>query len=1317
MAETVTGAAVHTENKADAAQRVLFSDDFSANDGAKWIEAKSNAATDIRFADDMASIKGGGAENRILSNSEILADNFTLDLDLFIHEGNTNSASKVGFLASESAGSRYQVTFDGPKKQLRLERVEGGAVTVVGGPVSTDLTVNSGGEPHRISIEVDEDQVRATVNGELLLTVAEAGTASAAQGRILVAGQFPNQDFSVDNVRVTTMDPEVVGEYKVKLSTETNKALDVDPGTAGGTLTANRNSGNDGDVVTLSYTVKPGYVFDGYESKRLDTNTSTDGLLTIADNRFTFNDKTGSVIIIAKFVTEPDDPNVIFKDHFDGELNEHGNYAISAPGDVSIADGELRLTPTQGPAYVLVDGTEWAEPVNYRIEFDARKADGSPGTTQVAFRTAGFDERYVLALNGSKAMLRRLDNAGNNVELASTLYNFDQTARRFLIDVSGDTVSVSANATPILSYTNRDDPAHDSANWSGVSPGFALINMTPGASMAFDNVKVARTPVYVKANVQVTNAGEPDPEQVSGAVVLSEYTTAGGKALTWKTYPKGGYRFTGISFEGQTLPGDQFVVPEGATTDITLVANFEQHATAGTTYYIDSEEGDDAQSGTSPGQPWAGLAKANRTLHPGDKIVLKRGSVFEGASAALAFTGSGTAQNPIIVGAYGEGERPQLNGAGVVENVVSLHNQEYIHVSGLEITNRDPLFDSTFGLNTSTNTQKNLRAVNISARDFGVVHGITVTDLFIHDINGNLNSKWNGGIFFNVAGSVVNGEILGVPTKFDDVLIEGNKFERVDRSGIKLVDSVWSNQSLANSPNTPLNWYPSTNVVVRDNQFRHVGGDAITVRDTDGTLVEYNLVRHARFQNTGYNAGIWPFQTTNSVIQYNEVSNTHGVQDGQGLDLDHVSAYSVMQYNYSHNNEGGFMLIMNGFPHTAPTIRYNISQNDADKTFEFARGTAAGTMIHNNTIYSATTLQGPRGGVLDLANSGAGTGNREVFIFNNVFHYPAGQTFYVGEAATMKTKAKLFNNAYAGGISVPDEEERAITGELGLPDVGAAPEDNSRSTAPLTGVNAAQHFAGYAPTESSVLRNAGLSLEEVVAHFGGTVTDRSDMSPTQVHALALQAPSIDFVAGHNMPKMNGVRYDVDFLGNVTPGAATGDVAEGLTVGAIQYLAATPDAEPTTTPEPTVSPEPTTTPEPTVSPEPTTTPEPTVSPEPTTTPEPTVSPEPTTTPEPTVSPQPTTDPEPTTDPSSSPDSTNLPEPSATDESTGRTAATTGAGSAAATDGAATPGSGSGAADRDELASTGMNSTLGLSIAGLALLLLIAGGVLRRTGKRA
>ncbi|WP_256867062.1 hypothetical protein, partial [Streptococcus suis] len=77
------------------------------------------------------------------------------------------------------------------------------------------------------------------------------------------------------------------------------------------------------------------------------------------------------------------------------------------------------------------------------------------------------------------------------------------------------------------------------------------------------------------------------------------------------------------------------------------------------------------------------------------------------------------------------------------------------------------------------------------AEDYGVVHDIVLRNMYLHDINGNLNSKWNGGIFFDVYGTTV-------PTKYDGILIENNYLERVDRSGIKLVGSTWANQNLKN---------------------------------------------------------------------------------------------------------------------------------------------------------------------------------------------------------------------------------------------------------------------------------------------------------------------------------------------------------------------------------------------------------------------------------------------------------------------------------------------------------------------------------------
>jgi hypothetical protein len=1135
-------------------ERVLFDDDFSSNDGAGWIQTKANTATQITFAGGLATIKGGGPENRIVSEADVLGHDITLDTDLFINAGNTNAAVKIGFFSDQSASNRHQVTWDGPKSTLRIEKVVNGVATTLGAPVALTLPVNTGAQPYRVAVAVTGDRIQVSVDGTPRLDVTDPSIGSASEGRLLFAGQFPAQDFSIDTVRATTAESAAAGRYTVEVATRTDGKMDADPAGAGGTLAANRTSGDPGDVVTLSYTVKPGYIFQGYDSLRADTGTSTDGLLTISDNRFTLDDKTGSVIIIAKFVTEPDDPNVVFKDYFAGALNDHGAYTFNAPDAVSIAGGALRIAPTTGAAYALVDSSAWGSFVNHRVELDVQKLDGTPGTAQIAFRGDSFSDRYVLALNGSKALLRRIDAQGANVELASALYTFDQNRRRIVIDVAGDTVSVSSDGVPVLSYVNKDDGARDSAGWSGLAAGLNLINMTANAPIAFDNVKVARVPVKVTADVQLAVDGEPDPDRLAGAVVLSSYLTAEGETLTWKVAAKGGYAFESMSFQGAELPESGLIVPAGTTSAVRLVANFTKVAHTPTTFYVDPATGSDANAGTSAAQPWASLAKLDRSFHPGDEILLRRGSVFDGTAAALRFRGSGTAEHPIVVGAYGEGDLPRLNGGGEVENVVSLDNQEHITISHLEITNLAPGFGTTFDLNANTNRERNLRAVNVSARDFGVVHGIRITDLFIHDINGNLAAKWNGGIFFDIGAQVAEGELRGIPTKFHDVRIERNVLERVDRSGIKLVSSMWANQSLVNSPSVPLHWYPSTGVVIRDNQLRYMGGDAITVRDTDGTLIEYNLARHSRYQNTGYNAGIWPFEATNTVIQHNEVSHTHGVQDGQGLDADHVSSYTVMQYNYSHDNEGGFMLIINGFPHTAPTVRYNISQNDADKTFEFARGTAAGTMIHNNTISSDVKLQGPRGGVLDLANSAAGTGNREVFIFNNVFDYPEGQPFYVGEADTMKTKAKLFNNAYTGGIVPPAEEQQAIVGELGLPGLGSVPDDAERTT-PRAGVHAADHFVGYMPNAESVLRDAGVSVSDVVTRYGGTVTDRRDLSPTEIHAQALAGESIDFVAGQYLPDVDGVRYDVDFLGRSLPAA---DAAEGLTVGAIQYVAPAPE---------------------------------------------------------------------------------------------------------------------------------------------------------------
>jgi hypothetical protein len=105
---------------------------------------------------------------------------------------------------------------------------------------------------------------------------------------------------------------------------------------------------------------------------------------------------------------------------------------------------------------------------------------------------------------------------------------------------------------------------------------------------------------------------------------------------------------------------------------------------AGTSYYIDC-----GATGTGSGTeaaPWTQLATvASKTFVPGDRVLLKRGSTCQGA---LRFSGSGSAVAPIVVGSYGTGAKPLIKGNGTVPEAVRLANQEYVHLTDLEVTNK-----------------------------------------------------------------------------------------------------------------------------------------------------------------------------------------------------------------------------------------------------------------------------------------------------------------------------------------------------------------------------------------------------------------------------------------------------------------------------------------------------------------------------------------------------------------------------------------------------------------------------------------------------
>lgn len=150
--------------------------------------------------------------------------------------------------------------------------------------------------------------------------------------------------------------------------------------------------------------------------------------------------------------------------------------------------------------------------------------------------------------------------------------------------------------------------------------------------------------------------------------------------------------------------------PQNVTVKLTYdgkdyEASYEVIKGQGTIYYVDSENGNDTNNGTSEGTAFRTIEKINSIeFQPGDQILFKCGGTWTGA---LMPKGSGEEGNPITIGSYGEGPKPvimpgedwtddsyipnYINKANTVisnvvtNNVITFYNQEHWVVKDLEL--------------------------------------------------------------------------------------------------------------------------------------------------------------------------------------------------------------------------------------------------------------------------------------------------------------------------------------------------------------------------------------------------------------------------------------------------------------------------------------------------------------------------------------------------------------------------------------------------------------------------------------------------------
>ena len=608
----------------------------------------------------------------------------------------------------------------------------------------------------------------------------------------------------------------------------------------------------------------------------------------------------------------------------------------------------------------------------------------------------------------------------------------------------------------------------------------------------------------------------------------------------------------------------------------TVPVNAKESAATGTTYYVDSIGGKDSNDGTSESKAFKTLDKVNDlNLEPGDTVLLKKGSVFEDQALKFTKEDSGTAEAPVKISTYGEGERPKINTnghglwelnygtpldnqnhkwKGTVSSSILIEDAEYLEIEGLELTNdrksttdteKDKAYNDAYAMDRT--------GVAGVAKDNGTVDHIVLNDLYIHDVTGNVYNKHmtNGGIYFIVAKPTNEGE-TGI-ARYNDVQIRNCSLDTVNRWGIAVGYTYqWRQFETGELPDATMAKYGSSNVVIENNYLNHVGGDAITTMYLDRPLIQYNVSENAAEQintkdysknqpsldaNGNPNgtqgvgagrvaAGIWPWKCKNAIFQYNECFKTlnaaSGNGDGQPWDADYGDGTNY-QYNYSHGNTASTIMFC-GVNSVNNTFRYNISQNEDMGPLDPA-GNSGNCQVYNNTFYIKEGL--------DTIWSTVHRNNGPVDMENNIFYFAGKTPVTVRDWNPENRGNKTYsNNLYYNITNLPSDAAavKVDAGTQVLVDAGSGPDSVATDKAARKHENPTEEtvFDGYKLAENSPAINKGKVVVDrngyTIDHdfFGHAITAVPEIGAAESDAVAetlILRSNVYKVAGTNVSEL------------------------------------------------------------------------------------------------------------------------------------------------------------------------------------------------------
>jgi hypothetical protein len=322
-----------------------------------------------------------------------------------------------------------------------------------------------------------------------------------------------------------------------------------------------------------------------------------------------------------------------------------------------------------------------------------------------------------------------------------------------------------------------------------------------------------------------------------------------------------------------------------------------------------------------------------------------------------------------------------------------------------------------------------------------------------------MTSNTNSGIYFynDLAGDVkldlieiTNCEVYGFKnfgivigawngnSGFSNVLIENNKVHDILDVGISSYGQFSSTKT----------GYAHSNLTVRNCEVYNIkgyskkshSGNGIVLSDVQNSVIEHCTVYNCGSGNTncGGPVGIWYWDADNVTIQFSEAYNISSGTgcDGGGFDMDGGVTNGIMQYNYSHDNDGAGFLVgqFTGARSMANiTVRYNISQNDAATnggSIYLFNGSSPSSMkdiyAYNNTLYIKEKPTNTQAAAIKLLKWQ--TISQNINFFNNILYVENGATLIdVPSGYSAKFQGNIYYSTSAFAINCNGTAYNSLT--------------------------------------------------------------------------------------------------------------------------------------------------------------------------------------------------------------------------------------------------------------------------------------------------